>query len=110
MDLEALPRYDGNGGAKLGESVVVPAPNGRYVALEDVRAYLAARGQAEGWRLVPVEPTREMIAAFDNIKWSVVGVFESDIYGASSEISADAGQSIYRAMLAAAPPAPEPGR
>lgn len=38
--LEALPRYDGNGAARLGESVIVPASNGRYVLLESVRALL----------------------------------------------------------------------
>lgn len=40
--VELLPRYDGNGFAKLGESVIVQAPNGRYVLLDDIRALLAA--------------------------------------------------------------------
>lgn len=46
--IDALPRYDGNGGAKLGESVIVPAANGRYVALDDVRALIAPAAPDEG--------------------------------------------------------------
>lgn len=46
--IDALPRYDGNGGAKLGESVIVPAANGRYVALDDVRALIAPAAPGEG--------------------------------------------------------------
>jgi len=45
--LFVLPRYDGNGGAKLGESVIVPASNGRYVALEDVRDLLDSASRQE---------------------------------------------------------------
>lgn len=38
--VRALPRYDGNGGARLGESVIVQCDNGRYVELEVVLALL----------------------------------------------------------------------
>lgn len=39
--VEQLPRFDGNGGARLGESVIVPARNGRFVLLDDVRALVS---------------------------------------------------------------------
>jgi len=39
--VEQLPRYDGNGFAKLGESVIIQCANGRYVLLQDVRALVA---------------------------------------------------------------------
>lgn len=42
--IEAQPRYDGNGGAQLGESVIIKCANGRYVAREDIRRALSRTG------------------------------------------------------------------
>lgn len=55
-----LPRYDGNGGARLGESVITPCANGRYVALEHVQSLLeclaAQPAIAEGWQDIATAP------------------------------------------------------
>ena len=53
----------------------------------------APAGVPEGWRLVPIEPTEQMICAFHNS----VNIW-------MNEVGDD--QDVYKAMLSAAPPAP----
>lgn len=51
-------------------------------------------GRPEGWQLVPVEPTAEMI--------------EAAVKGSRADVSYFDAEETYRAMLAASPPAPSP--
>ncbi|NTD85461.1 hypothetical protein [Agrobacterium tumefaciens] len=64
---------------------------------------LEAQAVREGWKLVPTEPTPEMIEAFADACWRKL----QDTYGSNpTEEPEDGGGSIgygYRAMLAAAP-------
>lgn len=53
----------------------------------------------EGWRLVPIEPTQEMISASMR-----VGLNTEWVYGIGDRTD---GSEIYEAMLAAAPPQPD---
>ncbi|HEV7319443.1 MAG TPA: hypothetical protein VGO04_12645 [Ensifer sp.] len=53
----------------------------------------AVVGERDGWKLVPIEPTPEMIDAGRIARWNIEGG-----YG---------GPSSWEAMLAAAPPAPD---
>ena len=66
-------------------------------AIDNITAFLAAPAPAvpPGWKLVPVEPTPEMVKAL--LEAMTIWV---------KEIGAD--QDIYRAVLAAAPSAPPP--
>ena len=59
---------------------------------------------AEGWKLVPVEPTPEMLAAFwrqKNVGTQTIGPIDTSTMDCSD-------YAAYRAMLAAAPSPPEP--
>lgn len=57
-----------------------------HAALPDVK------GETEGWRLVPIEPTREMWAAMAD-----------SLYGYKNRHHDKVAGDLYRAMLAAAP-------
>lgn len=65
-----------------------------------ITAYLAATSQDEGWRLVPVEPTPEMLGAWYRYKNGHRWPGEEPARDTS-----DVGA--YEAMLAAAPRPPE---
>ncbi len=57
----------------------------------------------EGWKLVPVEPTREMMLAANKVDYEH---FISQMPGHASTQAASV-DAVYRAMLAAAPPPPD---
>ena len=66
----------------------------------------------EGWRLVPVEPTREMLSqgetAIENQNDAVQGSGQNASYTILHGM--EAAHDAYKAMLAAAPPAPALGQ
>jgi hypothetical protein len=57
-----------------------------------------------GWRLVPVEPTEEMIEAYGDAQWPG----DEQIYADEHEDHLAGHRAGYAAMLAAAPAAPAP--
>ena len=73
-------------------------PPAQRVLREAALAQQPAQATTEGWKLVPVEPTREMWAAAGDcvttLQWTGIGHHD--------KISS----AVYRAMLAAAPVAP----
>lgn len=92
-----------------GYSVVRHAVTGEYLdgeprfAWEAWQAAIASRAVPEGWQLVPIRPTPEMIAAADagDIDYS------HRYYGNSSgPVLQQAGEDHWVAMLAAAPTPP----
>jgi hypothetical protein len=65
---------------------------------------LSVIGAGGGWKLVPVEPTPEMLAAFwrqKNVGTQTIGPIDTSTMDCSD-------YAAYRAMLAAAPSPPEP--
>ncbi|MFN8758859.1 MAG: hypothetical protein ACK5XA_08625 [Tagaea sp.] len=84
--------------ALAAEQPSVPRP-GKYLRWWPIRSAAAEQPQpvASGWKLVPVEPTLEMLSA---------PLPESPI-GSRYESRRDLRSTIYLAMLAAAPPPPD---
>ena len=63
----------------------------QHAEIQQLKAQLSARQAApEGWRLVPVEPTEEMLMAYS-----------------ANPCNAAQAVAVYRAMASAAPPPPE---
>lgn len=83
------------GAAKVGEMPFLGSSEPVYVkGWNDCRAAMLAQPVSQGYKLVPVEPTEEMIAAAMNC---------DDVEFNSDETFCVNFDNIYRAMLAAAP-------
>lgn len=68
---------------------------------------LPAAVTAEGWKLVPVEPTEKMLAAaFAQAEATLLDELGNEACKTNEERSAHAIRPLYRAMLSAAPSAP----
>ena len=80
---------------------------GRPVFARPASAISLAELVPDGWKLVPVEPTKEMVAAGqDKFEECIDSGFDSCEDGSTyeySKISSDAPYLVYIAMLAAAP-------
>lgn len=71
------------------------------------RAALSTQPQQAGWKMVPVEPSTEMLAAIETPREFK---FEVASHDCNVGIPAEVAAEIYAAMLAAAPLPPVPGQ
>lgn len=77
--------------------------NGRYMSIAyRVRALASAQPAPQGWKLVPVEPTDEMLSAGQDAQ-------NRAVYRRPQPVGKEWGGVYYRAMIAAAPSLPPAG-
>lgn len=75
--------------------------DGRDQLAADLRLLIQAVGVGEGWRVVPIEPSEEMLAAAD----SAIPRFEAELDG-SRLMGRDGALEAWNAMINAAPEPP----
>lgn len=89
--------FAGQSVARLVPSHWMPRPN-FPTAVSDVESAKAQQSPPKGWKLVPEEPSEEMLAEGD----SAIPRFEAELDG-SRLMGREGALACYRAMLAAAP-------
>lgn len=113
-----LPRYDlvetqhGLSYNVYWDKAMEVEEDGEWVKYEDVRCALsqsppvAQAAVPDGWKLVPIAPTSEMIEA--GARHGVDGDFDNDLSNGVKELSRSLAAGSFKDMLAAAPQAPQP--